>query len=338
LGNAGQRFEPAFLYLSNVFAKRELRWINQQGIGETDYHALLGLYPNLQRILYIHIPKCGGTSIRRSLVRENKCAPIPMPDSGSIEQSISFMLWSASRKSVQRKFLNSCATAHAPETLQQKYLRVFTGYCVTQAPTRMFILGHQRASEMLPYFRDGRDLLFATVRAPAEILKSLVAYRVTHTLEDQLRPDSIKLLDSLQLSIEAFTELASFQPQRLTELILERPKPALNAYLAFDDRTDHESVWQGIKDRSVFLAHMSEQDHMIAKLLGNPPGLHLENTSANRQGMAAEFTASLQQSWIEPFVDRDSMMLYQKLDALGVIGFWKSGGTVPEYIDLLENS
>ncbi len=338
LGNAGQRFRRVYLTSARIFAESELRWLNRRGVGETRFHELMPLYPTLQRVLYIHIPKCGGTSIRRSLVQEHKCAPVPVPNSGSINQAINYMVWSASRLSLQRRFLNRLAQERESEDLRQRFLRVFAGYCIAQSPKRVFILGHQRASEMLPYFRDGRDLLFATVRAPAEILKSLVAYRVTHTLEDQLRPDSMQLLESLQLDIKAFTELVNLQPKQLTELILEQQPPYLTKFLTFDERTDHESVWKGIKDHSVFLAHVSDQEYMIAKLLGNKPGLHLENTSANRQGMAAEYTAAVQKSWIEPFVDRESVMLYRKIEALGIIGFWQRGGTVREYRDLLKQS
>jgi hypothetical protein len=338
LGNAGPRFKRAYLTSARKLAENEQSWLISQGIGGTDFHELISLYPSLQRILYIHIPKCGGTSIRRSLVKENKCAPVPMPDSGSINQAISFMLWSASPLSPKRRFLNRRATAQAGENLQQKYLRVFTGYCVAQAPKRIFVLGHQRASELVTFFREDRDLLFATVRAPAEILKSLVTYRVTHTLEDQLRPDSVELLDSLQLDIKAFTELASTRPQRLTELILERHQPALNAYLAFDHRKDHESVWQGIKDRSVFLAHISEQAPMIRMLLGNQPGTHRENTTASHDEISAEFNAAIRESWLEPFIDWDSMTLYKRMESSGIIGFWQNGGTVRQYLALLKSA
>lgn len=338
LANAGQRLAPAYQALSRHFAESEQQWINRRGIGDTDYYQLMSLYPERQRVLFIHIPKAGGTSIRRMLVRESKCAPIPTPGEGTVSQAIHYMHWSAPRKSMQRRFLNACAAERDAESLRQRFLRVFAGYCVAQSPQRMFILGHKTAGEMLPYYREGRDLFFATVRAPAEILKSLVAYRVMHTLDDKFRPDSIELLDSLQLDIHTFTELVRDQPRQLTELILAQQPPILTTFLAFNHQTDHESVWQGIKQRCVFLAHMSEQDQMLARLLGSEPSQRRENTSADRVGLAAEFTASIKGNWIEPFVHPDSTMLYQRLEAVGIIGFWEGGGTVRQYRELLNNS
>ena len=142
----------------------------------------------------------------------------------------------------------------------------------------------------------------------------------------------------MQLDYREFAELAASQPRELTERILTIKPPSLVSFLAMDRNTDHESVWQGIKDQTVFIAHMSEQNQMLGSLFGKQPNTHPRNTSDNRQPVAAKFSAALQNSWIEPFVDPDSTQLYQRLESTGIIGFWQKGGTVSQYRRLLRDS
>lgn len=338
LGNAGPRFAPAYLDSSRIFAESELRWINRRGIGETDFYSLMSLYPTLQRVFFIHIPKCGGTSVRKTLVDEGNCVPVPVPASDAIKQSIEYMTSSAPPKSLKWLFLDACAKERDSDNLRQRFLRIFAGYRIVHSPKRVFILGHKRAKELMPYFRDGTDLLFTTVREPAEILMSVAAYRVSHTLKNEYRQDSIRLLESLQLNLQEFTELVRTQPRHLTELILEKNPPSLVGYLSMDNRIDHESVWRSLRDKTVFISHMSEQAQMLCQLFGGQPSLHRKNTSENRPGLAADFTAAVHRSWTEPFVDPNSAILYERMEAAGIIGFWQSGGTLRQYRDLLKNA
>ena len=134
-----------------------------------------------------------------------------------------------------------------------------------------------------------------------------------------------------------FSNLVASQPRELTERILKTKPPSLAAFLAMDQHTDHESVWRGIREHNVFIAHMSEQSQMLEGLFGKEISAYPKNTSDNQQGLTAKFYATMQKSWVEPFVEPDSALLYQRLESSGIIGFWRKGGTANQYRELLQN-
>jgi hypothetical protein len=334
LALAGPRFEDRLADTVRRLADEELNWIRHWDIAPNHFFDLMTLYPALQRVFFIHIPKCGGTSVRQQLVEGYGVAPVPVPTVGALRQSIEFMDGSGQ----QHLPVGNHAGTNATDMLRDDYLRRFAAFLVSATPKRMFVLGHQRARELTPLYRPGSDLIFTTVRPPLDILRSMVTYRVDHVLKSPRRPDSIELLDAMRLDRHAFAALVSSNPRSATERILEIKPPSLVSYLAMDDQTGHEQVWQGIRERPVFIAHVSEQDSMLAGLFGKALPALQRNTSENRAGLAEEYSAVLQDDWIEPFVEPDSTRLYQRLLASGIIGFWKSGGTVSEYRKLLRHA
>ncbi|MCB1704477.1 MAG: hypothetical protein KDI17_06425 [Halioglobus sp.] len=311
--------------------------MQQRGIGAPDYYDLMDLHPAQQRVFFIHVPKCGGTSIRKQLVLKNRCAPVPLGHSGPVDQAIAYMAHSYLARSPRGALLRSYLSKEAALDRRQRFLHVYAGYQLLQNPQRMFILGHQKAREMLRFHRPGTDLFFTTVRAPAEILKSMVAYRVSHTLLDEQRQDSKILLRQLQMSFGEFTDRVRSDPQSLARTILERDCPSLAAFLSFDPALDHAAVIQGLKDNRVFIAHMSEQHTMLNALFGPQAAKLHENTSHNRSGLAAEFTAAVELDWVAPYVDAQSTRLYRQLESSGIIGYWKEGSSTEGYLDLLRN-
>ena len=333
----GSRFTRSYINATGRVVQRELRWINQCEVDDNLFD-LMSLYPGMRRVFFIHIPKCGGTSIRQSLVDDYKCAPVPHQGLGAIGQSIDYLTNSAPRKSLEGQFLKNYASQRLPEEVHQQYLRLFAGYIVTRRPKKMFVLGHKLAKDLKPLYRKRKDIFFTTVRAPSEILRSMVAYRVDHTLKNKNRPDSIELLKNMEMNHLEFSELVSSRPQALTERILGVKPPSLVAFLSMSQNRDHEHVWQGIRQNNVFIAHMSEQEQMLGKLFGERPRTHPKNTSSSQSELAVQFSAVLQNSWVEPFIDPDSSQLYQRLESSGIIGFWQKGGTVNQYRELLQNT
>ncbi len=332
------RFQEIYVSLAIRSVREDALRLISELEDKEDFNGLLSLYPDLQRILYIHIPKCGGTAIRRALVQQIRCAPIPEATEQAMKQAIAYM-GNTPRLSQPRQLLKQLTGEVESETLPRQYLKVFAGYQLTQTPQKVFFLAHKTARELLPDYRAGKDLLFTTVREPTEILRSLVAYRVFHTIKDCLQPDSMELLNSLNLNIDTFIELAENQPRKLTELILRtNTPPTLAAFLSCDGKTDCDSVWSGIRNHTIFIAHKNEQAQMLEQLFGRQIKNVRDNTSDGRIGLAADFMAAIEDSWITPFLYPGSVKLYQKLESSGIIGFWEMGGTLAEYQDLLRNT
>ncbi|CAA0091104.1 Uncharacterised protein [Halioglobus japonicus] len=329
--------DPAQISRARQTIENEAEQMRHQGIGAPDYFGLMNLHPESQRVFFIHIPKCGGTSVRKTLVHSNKCAPIPLSGSGPIDQAIAYMAHCYPPKTPQGELLRSYLAEDAAMDRQQRFLRVYAGYQLIQNPERMFILGHKQARELLPYYRAGKDIFFTTVRDPAEMLKSMVAYRVSHTLKNDKRPDSVNLLKYLRMDIDTFTEAVRSQPQALAEKILKKEAPCMAAFLSFDSKPNHSAVMKSLKTNNVFIAHMSEQNQMLTALFGEQTVQPRENSSHTRQGLAAEFTAMVPMAWTSPFVDAQSQKIYNQLEASGIIGYWEKGGTKAGYLELLRN-
>ena len=334
---AAQLSEHANLSAARRDIERIAGQMKAQGVGATDYFGLMDLQPSMQRVFFIHVPKCGGTSIRKLLVHKNQCAPVPLPGSGPIDQATAYMAHAYLASNPRGELLQPYLAADNALDRRERFLHIYAGYLLTQNPEKMFILGHKQARELLPFYRADSDIFFTTVRAPAEILKSMVAYRVAHTLKNENRPDSRNLLKYLQMDIEAFTQAVKSQPQSLAQKILETDSPSLAAFLSFHPKPDHACVIKGLKDNRVFIAHMSEQSQMLSELFGKQTALLHENTSNNREGLAAEFTASVQADWATPFVDPESSQVYGTLESSGIIGYWENGGTRAGYLELLKN-
>jgi hypothetical protein len=165
----------------------------------------------------------------------------------------------------------------------------------------------------------------------------MVAYRVSHTLKNEKRPDSVNLLNYLQMDIDTFTKAVTSQPRWLTEKILEKESPSMAAFLSFEPGSDHATVMEGLKTNNVFIAHMSEQSQMLTALFGEQTAHPRENSSHTREGLAAEFTAMLPVDWTTPFVDSESMLVYKHLEASGIMGYWEKGGTRAGYLELLNS-
>jgi len=336
LTRPGNLLEPAYVAAFGSLVNGEVARINRLAIGRAGYLGLMSLYPELQRTFFIHIPKCGGTSIRQSLVDEYRCAPVPMPTEGATRQSIDYMRRSMPPDNPLRQ--SKVAGQGDPEQdPEQEFLRMFTAYRLARVPERIFIFGHKFAREMMPFYRQGRDIFFTTVRDPTESLSSMLAYRVSHTLANRHRVDSVAFLQSLQVEYPEFEELVAGNPEGLTELALKKTMPSLSAFLSMNDQTDCESVWSGLREHSVFIAHMSEQSAMLEKLFGSRPKKRRKNSSQSRQGIAADFSSRLRSDWIAPHVDPESRLLYERLESAGVIGFWKTGGTMRQYQEILKN-
>ncbi len=309
--------------------EQEADWIARWNIDTRHYFDLMSLYPALQRAFFIHIPKCGGTSIRQRLVTGYGMAPVPVPTVGATRQSIEYM------NAVIEEICDCVACDRESPDLREQYLRSFAAYMVAANPKRIFVLGHQRARELHSLYRQGRDLLFSTVRPPMDILRSMVNYRVDHILNNPQRQDSLELLEAMQLNRDTFAQLVDANPRSVVERLLSIKPLSLVSYLAMDERMSYEVVWQGIRERTVYIAHVSEQDSMLASLFGEAPVAGHRNTSEGRQGLAEAFSSNLRDDWLDSFVESDSIALYERLQSSGIIGFWRDGGSVEEYRQLL---
>ncbi|NQX89792.1 MAG: hypothetical protein HRT77_14135 [Halioglobus sp.] len=333
LAKAGSRFRSRHDRATCRLAKTEQRWIERWRINPNHLFDLMSLYPTLQRVFFVHIPKCGGTSVRQQLVTTYSMAPVPIPSMGAIRQSIDFMDTLPTPSQTQP--INQALRTSTPFRLREEFLQSFAIFLARNDPRQMFVLGHQKARELRPLLRPGTDLVMTTVRPPLDILRSMVIYRIDHTLKNPQRFDSLELLEALQLRHTDLKALVSADPRTATERILALTPLSLASYLALDDSTDHEAIWNGIQTLPLYIAHVSELDHMLATLFGGSRITIKKNSSEGRAGLTANFAAALRDEWLAPFIDSDSAQLYQRIDSSGIIGFWQKGGTIADYQRLL---
>lgn len=300
-----------------------------------NFYSLMSLRPQMQRILFIHIPKCGGTSMRRTLVQDSHCAAIPVEGVGAVGQSIRYMVKSVRPRGPEGQLLHAFSTDVETGGIHEQYLRTFAAFCHALDAKRVFILGHKPADELLPLWRPEVDLFMTVVREPAAMLKSLAAYRVSQAIAQPNAPTTAQTLRHVSLKHDALVAMATDDPKALTERLLRSEAPSLCGYLAFDNNPAWESVLAGLKERKVFISHMKEQSRMQASLMGGEIKPRVENSSSSRKGIAADFSAAVSTEWTEPFVDDNSRTLYERLVNSGIIGFWEKGGTAEQYQDLL---
>ena len=338
LGKLGPMARRFYVYCIERQIRSELQWINTKNINENNYHDLMSVYPALKRVFFVHIPKCGGTSIRQNLVESYGVAPIPLASSGTIQQSIQFMVSSAYRRGIL-KDIGSRDEAHQRERSQKStYLRVFIAFMVATNPRYLFILGHQRAKELAPLYRGAPDLIFSTIREPVAMLRSLVNYRVFHTLANQNRQDSKELLNTFDCTFDEFNILLESEPKVLVSKILSANQASLASYLALDENTDPDTVWSGICNHDIYIAHISEQDELQKALFGKQPRALHKNATDTTVDFIKSFNDCLQDEWIKPHVDKDSAELYNRFVESGIIGFWKNGGSPESYRRLLREN
>ena len=332
LGPAARRL---YVYSIERQISSEVRWVTRKSIDKNDYLELMALYPGVKRVFFVHIPKCGGTSIRQNLVESYGVAPIPLGSPGTIRQSVQFMLSSAYRRG-NLKDLGSRDDVQKRNTSQRStYIRVLAAFMAATNPRYLFILGHQRARQLVPLYRGAPDLIFTTVREPIAMLRSLVNYRVLHTLANKDRRDSKELLNTLNCTFDEFNVLIRSEPRLLVSKILSANNASLASYLALDESTDLDTVWSGICHHDIYIAHISEQDELQKALFGKSPRALHKNATPTTSDFMESFNADLKDEWIRPHVDSDSAKLYQRFVDSGIIGFWKNGGSLERYRHLL---
>ena len=332
-----QRFIDALRLKKWIRAARsELAHILSQQEQNSSYGFLFDCMAHLDRVLFIHIPKCGGTSLEKSLVTDVNCVPVAQDSVPYYRLANFFMASAVLPESFEQQFLQKFVGSADPNDVRDRYFRMQAAYKVACQPSRIFAIGHKSLRDLAPLSRGERDIFMTTVRAPADILKSLVGYRVFRIFEGG--EIASRLLQKLQLDTARFETLVESDPEYLTNLILGAEATSLCQMLQFDVPGDGESVWCGSKRNKVFIAHMSEQQQMLQQIFGTPIQNRVENTSSKWTGIGSDFKAVVEDAWLRPFINPEDAYLYDCMTNAGIFGFWRDGRTPQEWSTLLESS
>ncbi|GAB5453627.1 MAG: hypothetical protein Hals2KO_39550 [Halioglobus sp.] len=235
--------------------------------------------------------------------------------------------------SPERQLLRKFVAAGGSGEQQAKFFRRLAVFVAVTKPSRIFMLGHRSARDLQPLFRAGRDQFVTTVREPLQVTRSLAAYRVYRIMQGGAAAS--RILNAMNLDLQRFEALLKDDPRELVRQIMHRESPSLCAALSFGNDATAASVWADLRNSRCCIAHSSEQAPMLQTVFGKPVNNYSENTAVGREGSGANFAEIVEDEWLAPFIDPQDSLLYERFDRVGLIGFWRGGGSLDDYHELL---
>ncbi len=154
-------------------------------------------YRHLKRIIYLHIPKSGGTTILNALMADPRYAIVYMPSVKFVEQKDRRM----------DLLVKEAEALHDPRT------------------KNIVFFGHPNARDVVQYnLKRGTDIIFSTLRDPIDTAVSCLNYSLTILNKYSGRADSVGLREKLGLSndckFESCDELVNFAEVFIDKLLM----------------------------------------------------------------------------------------------------------------------
>ena len=277
---------------------------------------LADAHPELRRLLHIHIPKTGGTSLDAILCARRETLPVPV--------------FPEYLPTILRELMGQEPVEdQAPAQLLSQYFSL-KDRLLAQGKLRWLLpVTHIRLAEAIGHTRDHRDVRFTLLRHPREQVVSMLRFRIMHTLH---KPDCIihrAIHQILGMTRDAFLSRAQASDPELFRMILRLDTEVarnlgFSSWLCLPGQPHtSEQMLASIATHGIHCATAATMTRMVHRLTGltdpSAPSLHRNRTDdLNHSGLRLHIDDSV----ITPFVEESSVELFARLQEADALAVW----------------
>ncbi len=272
-------------------------------------------YPELRRLLHLHIPKTGGTSFDSILCRTRETLPAPIHQD-LLPLALNLMGVDA-------------GTLDEPDDLIAKYIESTNAFLARETIRWLLPITHIQLLEAILLAREYRDVLFCLLRHPREQARSMLRYRIMLALHYPDSPTSSGLPSALGVTSADFLRLATASDPGLFRAILEFESEqhcplGFSPWLCLPGQAKScEGMLASIVAHRIHCATaptMASMAQCLTGLGGSAAAqIHLNRTD---DLIASGVNLHIGDNVITPFVEDSSMELFHRLQESGVFDVW----------------
>jgi hypothetical protein len=280
--------------------------------------------PDLKRILFVHIPKCGGSAFTMHLASSRRVAIAPTKD----------YLYDA--------VLDIYAASNPLSPVKtETELGFRTGIEQLLCPssdakpiTHIAPFNHLDLLTAISLYREGMDQILCLLRPPLEVSESMLKYRIGHVLQHPTARDSLELLSGLGTTPEKFRAMAEANDQALYAAILEREKEAMDLanwlLVPFQERADAAmQALINIRKAQVICAPTSKMNQLLGHALGSgawPAQLPRHNASSFLLDAHPSINIQIATEVLRTATPQTSIEIYNAILNSGALDSWTEQG------------
>lgn len=280
-------------------------------------------HPELRRLLHLHIPKTGGTSLDSILCRNGETLPAPI---NPFDACYALSLIEPSRVQGPDK--------QDPQSL---YLQTAKGLLRSGKLRWILPVQHLRLAEIISMARDDRDVCFTLLRDPWEQVKSMLRYRIYQTLIPPGAENHLPMHQLIGISHSEFVQGARSSDPNLFRSIL-RIESEQYRHLGFSpwlclpgQQNTCAQMLASIATHCIHCATAPTMASMVQSLTGltclsSTPVHNNRADDLNHSGLRLHIDDAV----ITPYVEESAVELFRRLQEAGALEVWDEPSTAAE--------